>query len=202
MFITFEGIEASGKSTLMAHVEAALRAHGHETLLAREPGGTPAGNAVREIFLQPGLRIDPRTELLLINASRAQLVAQVIRPALERGAIVLCDRYVHSTFAYQGYGRGLPLELVRSVCAAAADGIEPELVLLVDISYETSRARLARRGDEHDRLELEDDAFHRRVRDGFLRLSELDSRVVAIDGERPQAEVVQAALAAVSRAIA
>ena len=112
MFISFEGIEASGKSTLMAAVDHALRAEGQETLITREPGGTPAGNAVRKIFLQPGLQFNPLAETLLVNASRAQLVSDVIRPALARGVVVLCDRYVHSTLAYQGYGRGLPIDLV------------------------------------------------------------------------------------------
>lgn len=202
MFISFEGIEASGKSTLMAAVDHALRLEGHRTIVTREPGGTPAGDAVRKIFLQTGLSVNPITEMLLINASRAQLVNDVVRPALEQGVVVLCDRYVHSTVAYQGYGRGLPLELVRSVCDAATGGLMPDLTLLVDISYETSRKRLAARGDGHDRLEREENAFHERVRAGFLDLGKRDPLVVTIDGERPVEEVVDAAMAAVSAVIA
>lgn len=202
MFISFEGIEASGKSTVMAAVERALREEGHEVVVTREPGGTPAGDAVRAIFLQPGVRVNPLTEMLLINSSRAQLVADVIRPALARGAVVLCDRYVHSTLAYQGHGRGLPLDLVRSVCDAATGGLMPELTLLVDISYETSRARLAARGEGHDRVEQEEAAFHRRVRDGYREIARRDERVVQIDGERAPEEVADAAMAALSAVLA
>jgi dTMP kinase len=202
VFISFEGIEASGKSTLMAAVEHALRAEGQETLVTREPGGTPAGDAMRKIFLKPGLHVNPLAETLLINASRAQLVAEVIRPALQRGVVVLCDRYVHSTLAYQGYGRGLPLDLVRTICNAATGGLMPDLTLLVDISYETSRKRLASRGDGHDRMEREEDEFHRRVRTGYLELGKRDAAVVTIDGERPTEEVVDAAMAALSALIA
>lgn len=202
MFISFEGIEASGKSTVMAAVERVLREEGHEVVVTREPGGTPAGDAVRAIFLQPGVRVNPLTEMLLINSSRAQLVADVIRPALARGAVVLCDRYVHSTLAYQGHGRGLPLDLVRSVCDAATGGLMPELTLLVDISYETSRARLAARGEGHDRVEQEEAAFHRRVRDGYREIARRDERVVQIDGERAPEEVADAAMAALSAVLA
>lgn len=202
MFISFEGIEGSGKSTLMAAVERALRAEGHEVLLTREPGGTPAGDAVRQIFLQPGLAVNPIAEMLLINASRSQLVADVIRPALERGTVVLCDRYVHSSLAYQGYGRGLSLELVRTVCDAATGGLMPDLTLLVDISPETSRRRVASRGNGHDRLEREDDVFHRRVREGYLELARHDPRLVALDGERAPEQVVDAAMAALSEVMA
>ena len=202
MFISFEGIEGSGKSTLASAVERALRAAGYEVVVTREPGGTPAGDAVRRIFLQPDLAIGPRTELLLINASRAQLVADVIAPALARGAVVLCDRYVHSTLAYQGYGRGLPLDLVRSVCDAATGGVMPDLTLLVDVSVEVSRSRLASRGNGADRVEQEDGEFHRRVREGFLELARHDPRVVALDGDRPPEAVVDAAMAALSAVIA
>lgn len=202
MFISIEGIEGGGKSTLMAAVDHALAAEGHRTLLTREPGGTPAGDAVRAVFLKPGLRIDPLTELLLINASRAQLVEEIIRPALREGLVVLCDRYVHSTLAYQGYGRGLPLATVRSVCDAATGGLMPDLTLLVDISYQTSRKRLASRGDGRDRVEQEEDAFHARVREGYLELGKRDPSVVIIDGERPTDEVIDAAMAALSAIIA
>lgn len=185
----------------MAAVDQALRAQGFHTVLTHEPGGTPPGDAVRRIFLDPAMHIDPLTEMLLINASRAQLVADVIRPALERGAVVLCDRYVHSTLAYQGYGRGLPLELVQSVCDAATGGLMPDLTLLVDISYETSRKRLAARGNGHDRVEQEEDDFHRRVREGYVEIGTHDPRVVTIDGERPPEVVLDAAMAALSAVI-
>lgn len=202
MFISFEGIEASGKSTLMTAVEHALRREGQQTLVTREPGGTPAGDALRKIFLTADLSLNPLAETLLINASRAQLVADAIRPALQRGVAVLCDRYVHSTVAYQGYGRGLPIDLVRSICNAATGGLMPDLTLLVDISYETSRKRLAARGNGRDRMEMEEDEFHRRVRAGFQEIGKRDPTVVTIDGERPMDEVVDAAMAALAALIA
>ena len=201
-FISFEGIEGSGKSTLMAAVERALRAEGRDVLVTREPGGTPAGDRVRSIFLDPELSLRPVSEVLLVNASRAELVASVILPALERDAVVLCDRYVHSTLAYQSYGRGLPLDLVRSLCDAATGGLMPDLTLLTDVSHETSRERLANRGAIHDRVEREPVAFHNRVREGFLDLARHDPRLVALDAERSQEEVLDAAMAALSAVIA
>lgn len=203
MFISFEGIEGSGKSTVMAAVERALRADGHEVVVTREPGGTPAGDAAREILLHNrDMAISPVTELMLMNASRAQLVADIVRPALARGAVVLCDRYMHSSLAYQGYGRGIPLDVVRAVCDAATGGLMPDLTLLIDVSYETSRARLSERSADHDRMEREEEAFHRRVRDGYLDMAKRDERFVRIDGERAPEEVADAALAALSAVLA
>jgi dTMP kinase len=202
VFISFEGIEGSGKSTVMAAVERALRAEGMEVVVTREPGGTPAGDAAREILLHTrDLAIGPLAELMLMNASRAQLVADVIRPALDRGAVVLCDRYMHSSLAYQGYGRGVPVDVVRAVCDAATGNLMPDLVLLIDISYETSRARISARGRDHDRMEREDEAFHRRIRGGYLEIARHDERVVRIDGERTPEEVADAALAALSAVV-
>lgn len=203
VFISFEGIEGSGKSTVLTAVERALRAEGHEVVVTREPGGTPLGDAVRDLVLhQRGAPVYPLTELFLMNTSRAQLVAEVVRPALERGAVVLCDRYTHSSVAYQGYGRGLPLDLVQSVCDAATGGLHPDLVLLIDISYETSRTRIASRGHEHDRMEIEEEAFHRRVRSGYLQMAQRDERVICIDGERAIEEVRDAALSALAMVMA
>lgn len=203
MFISFEGIEGSGKSTVMAAVERALRADGHEVVVTREPGGTPAGDAAREILLHKrDIAISPLAELMLMNASRAQLVADVVRPALARGAVVLCDRYMHSSLAYQGYGRGIPVDVVRAVCDAATGGLMPDLTLLIDVSYETSRARLSERSATHDRMEREEEAFHRRVRGGYLEMAKHDERFVRIDGERAPEEVADAALAALSAVLA
>jgi dTMP kinase len=198
VFISFEGIEASGKSTVMAAVKRALLAQGTEVVTSIEPGGTPAGEAIRGVFLKPGTNLLPVTELLLINASRAQLVAEVIQPALARGAAVLVDRYVHSTIAYQGHGRGLPLELVQTVCNAATGGLMPDLTLLMDVTLETSGRRIAARGEVVDRMEQEGMAFHQRVRRGFLEMAAHDDRVVAINGERSPEEVADAAMAALS----
>jgi dTMP kinase len=148
---------------------------------------------MRHVFLEPNLEMRPLTEALLVNASRAQLVADVIRPALAAGTIVLCDRYVHSTLAYQGYGRGLDLDLLQSLCSDATGDLMPDLTLLLDVSSATSRERLAARGEGHDRLERQPERFHRRVRDGFLALAAQDPRVKVIDGERePDAVLVDA----------
>ncbi len=201
MFVTFEGIEGSGKSTLIAAVERSLKAAGSEVLLAREPGGTPAGDAVRRIFLQPGLSIDAMTEVMLINASRAQLVASVLRPAVNRGRYVLCDRYVDSTLAYQGYGRGLAIDAVRAVCDAATGGLKPDLTLLLDVPVETSIRRLASRQNGADRLEREGRPFHERVRRGFLDLAGRSPQIVVLNGERSPDEVLDAAMAAIGAAI-
>jgi dTMP kinase len=202
VFISFEGIEASGKSTVMGTVERMLQGQGAGVITICEPGGTPAGEAIRSVFLHPDLRFTPITELMLINASRAQLVTDVIRPALRRGTVVLCDRYVHSTIAYQGYGRGLDLQLVRQICDAATGGVMPEIAILVDVSLETAQRRIIARGDAYDRIEQEDQAFHRRVRKGFLELAAHDDTVIAIDGERSPEEVADAALAAISAVMA
>ena len=153
MFISFEGIEGSGKSTLLSAVETALRKEGRDLVVTREPGGTPAGDAIRRVFIEPHFELSPMAETLLVNASRAQLVADVIGPALKSGNLVLCDRYVDSSLAYQGYGRRQSLEAVRAICNAATGGLMPDLTLLIDVSYETSRERLHRRGNTDDRLE-------------------------------------------------
>ncbi len=136
-----------------------------------------------------------------MNASRAQLVSDVVRPALARGSVVLCDRYVHSSWAYQGYGRGISLDVVKCVCDAATGGLMPDLTLLIDVSYETSRARLRGRNARHDRMESEEEAFHRRIRDGYIGIAEHEQRVVRLDGERAPGEVADAALAALSAVI-
>jgi dTMP kinase len=140
-------------------------------------------------------------ETLLVNASRAQLVTDVIRPALEAGTLVLCDRYVDSSLAYQAYGREQKLEAVRAICNAATGGLMPGLTLLIDVSYETSRERLHRRGNVDDRLEKMEEAFHRRARAGFLELAKSDSRIVVIDGEQDEAQVFKAAMEAIRRAL-
>ena len=201
MFITFEGIEGSGKSTLLAAVEKSLRKQGRDLLVTREPGGTPAGDAIRRVFIEPHFELSPMAELLLVNASRAQLVADVIGPALRDGKLVLCDRYVHSSLAYQGYGREQSLEAVRTICNAATGGLMPDLTLLIDVTYETSRERLHGRGNVDDRLEKMEEAFHRRARAGFLELAKADPRIVVINGERSEELVYNDAMEALQRAL-
>jgi dTMP kinase len=198
MFISFEGIEGSGKTTLLRGVAAQLRLDGRNVLETREPGGTPAGDRIRELFLEPALPVGAMTEVLLVNASRAQLVADVIRPALEAGSTVLCDRYVDSTLAYQGYARGVDLETVKRLCEAATGGLYPDLTFLVDVSLATSRDRVASRHGGSDRIDEQGLAFHDRVRDGFAALARLESRIVVLDGERAAEIVLEAAMAAIA----
>ncbi|MEO6834924.1 MAG: dTMP kinase [Candidatus Tumulicola sp.] len=192
-FVTVEGIEGSGKSTLLAGLAARLHSDGGDLLVTREPGGTPVGDAIRAIFLDRSIAIGAPTEALLINAARAQHVADVIRPALARGALVLCDRYVDSTLAYQGYGRGLDLAYLRELCDAATGGLDANVTLLVDVPVDVSRARTQSRDRAVDRLESEDDAFHERVRRGYLELAR-SPRHSALDGTLPPAEVLERAL--------
>jgi dTMP kinase len=189
LFVSVEGIEASGKSTLLGGLAAWLQARGRAVVVTREPGGTPLGEAVRALFLEPGRRVCAEAEALLMNAARAQHVADVIEPALAEGAWVLCDRFATATLAYQGYGRGLELETLQNIARFATAGVEPDVVLLVDVPAEVSHervvARAAASGQGEDRLELENAAFHTRVRDGYLALAREDARIRVLDGTRP-----------------
>jgi len=172
MFISFEGPDGSGKSTQIELLASALRASGHEVVTVREPGGTPAGEKIRAILLGEGgaVSVDPRADALLFNASRAQLVADVIEPALARGAIVIADRFADSTLAYQGYGSGLPLDALRAIITFATAGRTPDLTLLLDLAADQGLARKSGSG----RTRFEDGfdaAFHARVADGFRALA-------------------------------
>ncbi|MEA2718419.1 MAG: dTMP kinase [Candidatus Eremiobacteraeota bacterium] len=185
MLVTFEGIEAAGKSTLIAALASELTSRGDVVLVTREPGGTPLGDSLRGVFLDPTFRIDPVAEVMLINASRAQLVADVIAPALKERTVVLCDRFFDATVAYQGYGRGLDVEAVLEICLAATHRIAPELTFLIDLPVALSRARVRARGGA-DRLEREGDAFHTNVREGYLALAKrFPGRFVVLDGTQP-----------------
>lgn len=170
VFITFEGPEGAGKSTQLTRLVGRLAAEGVAHTVTREPGGTELGSRVREVLLDPLLTIDPLPEFLLYSASRAQLVANVIRPALDRGEIVVCDRYADSSLAYQGAGRGLDGALLDAITAAATGGLTPDLTVLLDLDPVIGLERAARRG-QPDRLEQADLAFHQRVRQGFLELA-------------------------------
>jgi dTMP kinase len=193
VFVAIEGIEGSGKSTVVAGLAAALRAGGHEVVVTREPGGTPAGDAIREIFLSRDVAISPLAESFLVNAARAQHVRDVIRPALEAGKLVLCDRFTDSTLAYQGYGRGVDIGLLQALCAAAVDGLEPMLTLLLDVPLAVARVRMTQRSANEDRIESEGDAFHQRVRRGFLELAK-SPRHRVLDGTLAPKRVVESAL--------
>ncbi|HTW86094.1 MAG TPA: dTMP kinase [Candidatus Sulfotelmatobacter sp.] len=194
MLVTFEGIEGAGKSTLIAALAADARARGEEVVVTREPGGTPFGDAVRALFVDPRYTVDPLAEVMLVNASRAQLVTERIAPALKAETTVLCDRFFDATVAYQGYGRGLDVEGLLEICLAATRRIAPDLTFLLDIPVELSRARVAARGGA-DRLEREDDAFHQRVREGYLALAKRFPRIHVLDGVAPPDHVRAAARA-------
>lgn len=193
-FVVVEGIEGSGKSTLLSGLAGALRAEGYDLVVTREPGGSPAGDAIRGLFLNPAIPIGPLTEAMLVNAARAQHVAEVIRPGLNAGRTVLCDRFVDSTLAYQGYGRGLDLDMLRAVCAIATAGLDPGLVLLLDVAVGVARARVRNRPGAEDRIESEGDAFHERVRSGFIALAEASQHHRVLDAELPAEILLSEAL--------
>jgi dTMP kinase len=186
-FVTFEGGEGSGKTTQLKALLGHLMSVGHQVAETRDPGGTVIGNQIRGLLLDgENARMDPLTELLLYEASRAQLVQEVIRPVLEAGRILLCDRFTDSTVAYQGYGRRLDLDLIGRLNALAAGGIRPDLTFLLDldpvVGLERAKARLASSRASRDRLEGEALAFHQRVRQGFRALAEAEpERVVVLD---------------------
>ncbi len=188
LFITFEGGEGSGKTTQIARLAQSLDDAGVVHTSLREPGGTRVAERVRELLLDPENSLDPWAELFLYEASRAELVSERIEPALERGEVVLCDRFTDSTLAYQGWGRGVEAEAVRQVNSLAAHGLIPDLTLLIDVDPAEGLARATLEGA--DRLEAEDLAFHSRVRDGFLAIASLEpERFVIIDGMRSEDKV-------------
>lgn len=175
LFVTLEGPEGAGKSTQAARLAAALEAAGYRVCRVREPGGTPLGDALRALLLAPAAPPPtPRAEALLYCAARAQLVAEVIRPALTAGSVVLADRFADSTLAYQGAGRGLPLDELRAAIAFAIGDCWPDLTLLLDLPVEEGLRRkqaAAQEGGEWTRFEAETVAFHERVRAGYLALA-------------------------------
>jgi dTMP kinase len=191
-FIVFEGGEACGKST-----QSQLLARRLDALLTHEPGGTRIGMAVRELFLdKENAELDANAEALLIAADKAQHVAQLIRPALDGGRDVVCDRYVASSLVYQGYGRGIDMTQLRSLLAFATGGLEADLTVLLEAPIAIVEARL---GAERDRIESESQAFHDRVREGYRELAAADpDRWVVIDGTGTVAEVSQRVLDAVN----
>lgn len=194
MFITFEGPEGSGKTRQAAALADFLRQQGYDVLLTREPGGTQIGDQIRAILSDlKNVSMRPRTETLLFQASRAQLVEEVIRPRLETGGLVLSDRYADSTLAYQGYGHCFDLDELRALIRFATGGLSPDLTLLLDVEVETGLRRKMS-GGEWNRLDAYDLEFHRRVRAGFLELARLEPhRWVLIDAGQPP-DAVQAAV--------
>lgn len=190
-FITFEGAEGVGKTTQVARAAAHLRARGIEPLVTREPGGTPLAEKLRALVLDPAHGpVSATAELLVMFAARASHVAEVIRPALESGRSVLCDRFTDASEAYQGGGRGIDARWIRSLAEIAHPGLQPDLTILFDAPAEIARARLAGRGGRHDRIESEDAAFFDRVRAAYLEIAAREpGRVRVVDATRPEAEV-------------
>lgn len=198
VFITLEGADGCGKSTQAARLADALEASGREVVRLREPGGTAISEKVRAILLDPAnAEMCPECELMLYEASRAQLVREVVEPALSRGAVVLCDRFYDSTYAYQAGGRSLPEDLVRRANALGSCGLDPDRTLVFDLDPELAYARATAGGA--DRMEAEGLAFQRRVRDAYLRLARAEpARVRVVDASGEREAVAGRALAAIA----
>ncbi len=188
LFITFEGGEGCGKSTQSRLLLKELEQQNVPAVLTHEPGGTALGNELRELLKRKrNSSVSPQAELFLFAASRAQLVAEVIRPALEEGKVVICDRFSHSTLVYQGYGRGLDLIMVERVNSIAIQNLKPDLTIFLDISPEQG---LARKRSGKDRFELEDLSFHRRVREGYLKTAAAEpDRWLVVDASLPKSKI-------------
>lgn len=197
LFVAFEGGEGAGKSTAIAAVAAAIKGDGFDVVSCREPGGTPAGEEVRRLL---HLELTPWAEFFAFLVARAEIVARVIKPALDRGEVVLCDRFEGSTFAYQGFARGLDIGSLRIANSIATRGISPDLVLLLDIDPAIGIRRKA--GEEEAiRTGLEDLDFHERVREGYHRQAKADRKWRIIDASLPAEEVARLAISAVSDAL-
>ena len=192
MFITFEGIEGSGKTTQIHLLVDWLRKRSSQVLVTREPGGTDIGEQIRTILLNPlNTAMTPEAEILLFSAARAQIVREVIRPHLDQGWIVICDRFADSTLAYQGYGHGLPLEDLRRITAFATGGLWPDLTIYLDLDVETGLQRKAATPEEWNRMEAKEVAFHQRVREGYRALAAAEPhRWLVLDASQP-VEVIQ-----------
>jgi len=190
LFITFEGGEGCGKSTQSRLLLKKLEQRNIPVVLTHEPGGTALGNELRKVLKRRrGSFISPQAELFLFVASRAQLVAELIRPALEEGKLVICDRFTYSTLVYQGYGRGLDLTAIEMVNNMATGNLNPDLIILLDISPEQG---LARKRSLKDRFELEDLSFHRRVREGYLKVAAAEpDRWLVIDASLPKGKIAE-----------
>jgi dTMP kinase len=205
LFITFEGPEGSGKTTQIRRLAAVLEAQGLPVLVTREPGGTTIGNAIRAVLLDPArTEMSPRAETLLFNAARAQIVDQVIRPALADGKIVLCDRYADSTLAYQGYGHGQELEPLRRLGEYATAGLVPNLTIFLDIDVREGLLRKQAGGaEEWNRMEEKALTFHQTVRQGYLQLATADTdRWLVVDASQTSDEVHVAILTRLQTVIA
>ena len=198
MFITFEGPEGSGKTTQIPQIKQYLQGAGYRVFCTREPGGTSIGDQIREVLLaNRNTEMHPRSEILLFQASRAQLVEQEIKPRLARGEIVLCDRYADSTLAYQGYGHGVDLEQLGNIVNFATSGLKPNLTLFLDLDVEAGLARRQKDGGVN-RLDAFELTFHQRVRNGYHALAAAEpARWVVIDAAQSPEQVQQDLRAAI-----
>ncbi|MBC8104244.1 MAG: dTMP kinase [Cytophagales bacterium] len=186
LFLTFEGPDGGGKTTQITRLAERLTVQGYTVTRTREPGGDLVGEKVRDLLLHGA--VSPEAELLLFAAARAQNVEAVVRPALEAGHVVLCDRFTDSTIAYQGYGRGLPLDLIARLNAFATRGLMPDKTFLLDLPPATGLSR--QRASEQDRLDRETLDFHQRVRSGFLETVKADpDRIAVLDASRPALDI-------------
>jgi dTMP kinase len=190
MFITFEGIDKSGKTTQSAILIEYLKEHGFDVLFLREPGGTKISEMIRNILLDSNnSEMLPKTEFLLYSASRAQLVSQTIKPAIEQKKVVICDRFYDSSSAYQGFGRGIALETIDIINSFAA-GIKPDLTFFIDIDLEESNKRLEKQNIEKDRLESSGNDFFNKVRSGYFEIAKKEpDRFIIIDGKLKKEEI-------------
>lgn len=199
LLVSLEGIESCGKTTLIAALKDRLAREGIAAVYTREPGGTPVGDAVRGILLDPGHSIAPEAELLLLFASRAQHVYEVIQPALQIGKLVITDRFIEASYAYQVGGRGLPVHYVDQLTAMTAQGIEPDLTLLLDIPVDVSQARVRDRAAA-DRFELERADFFARVRETYLARARSNRRTSVIDATQLPSAVAASAVEQILKA--
>lgn len=189
-FVVVEGVEGAGKSTQVRLLSAWLAAAGIDHVCAREPGGTPVGEAIRDVLLEArDLDVPRETELFLMLGARAAFVRDVVRPALERGIVVIADRFDFSTFAYQGYGRGIPLEDVRRLNEVATGGLRPDAYVVLDLPVDEGAARQALEGKDPDRIEAAGREFLERVRAGYLELTAAEGRAHGVDAGAPAEEV-------------
>lgn len=183
MFITFEGLDYSGKSTQVKLLSDRLTTSGSRVLLLREPGGTEIGERIRKILLdKENIDMTDASELFLFSASRSQLVKEVIHPALQAGMTVLCDRYYDSTTAYQGYGRNIDLIAIEAINKFATDGLDPDLTFFLDIPIKEIEKRITRAKANRDRMEMNSIEFYQRVRDGYLEIAKHNKRYRVLDG--------------------
>ena len=185
MLVTFEGIEGSGKSTQVELLCTYLQEKGYQVIKTREPGGTALGEALRKVLLQKDLHVLPLSELLIFMAVRSQHMEEVITPALARGAVVICDRFVDATYAYQGYGRGVDLGIIATLNRLVTKGVTPNLTILLDCEVDTGLGRKLGHNPQLDRFEQEEAAFHERIKRGYLKLVEEDEkRFYVINGRQ------------------